>query len=378
MTSGLRALLITASLVIVVSGLKAGAPILVPTALSIFLTITLMPAVAWLQRRRVPTLLAILLVVLTTFAALGALLSITTQSLNQMRLAIPRYHAQFMALQESLRAALGQRGIEVPTTFDTNLISPARILDLASGAVVGLAGFMSSVILVLLITVFILLEANGLPAKIRSAFGVPDLDLGRFAKIADEVQKYLVVKTLISLATGILLGLWTWWIGIDFPIFWGLLAFILNYVPNVGSIISAIPPVLLGTVQFGFKGAILSAFGYLAVNMVLGNVIEPNVMGRRLGLSPVVVVLSLVFWGWVWGPIGMLLSVPLTMIVRIMLENTEEHRWIAVLLGTSPEPGKLPAAEPAVAPPPGAMAVEPPHAGVAAEVPALEKPEARK
>jgi predicted PurR-regulated permease PerM len=201
---------------------------------------------------------------------------------------------------------------------------------------VGLAGFMTSVTLVLILTIFILIEANGFPAKIRAALRLPDLDLGRFTKIADEVQRYLAMKTVISLATGLLAGVWVWVLGLDFPIFWGMIAFLLNYVPNVGSIIAAVPPILLALVQLGPKGAALTAAGYLVVNMVLGNMIEPNLMGRRLGLSPLVVMLSLVFWGWAWGAIGMLLSVPLTMIIRIMLENTEDQRWIAVLLGPTP------------------------------------------
>lgn len=349
-SSGLRALVVVASLVIVVAGLKVGAPVLVPTALSIFLAITLMPAVSWLRRRRVPTLAAILLVVLTTFAALGGIISIATQSINQMRLAFPRYQAQFLVLQESLRSTLQQRGLELPAGFDAGWISPARVMDFASGALVGLAGFMSSVALVLLITIFILIEANGFPAKIRTALRLPELDLGRFTKIADEVQRYLGMKTVISLATGALVGVWVWILGLDFPLFWGLLAFLLNYVPNVGSILAAVPAVLLALIQLGPKGAALAGAGYVVVNMVLGNVIEPNLMGRRLGLSPLVVMLSLVFWGWIWGAIGMLLSVPLTMIIRIMLENTEEQRWIAVLLGPTPVPPR--AAAPVAAPGP--------------------------
>lgn len=335
-SSGPRALLVAASLVIVVAGLKVGAPILVPASLSVFLAIILMPAVSWLKRRGLPTLLAILLVVLTTSTILAGLLSITTQSLNQMRLAFPRYQAQFVNLQDTVQAFLAERGLEVQLSLDTGLLSPARIMDLASGALVGLAGFMSGVALVLLITIFIILEAHGVPAKIRSALRMPDLDLGRFTKIAEEVQRYLAMKTLISLTTGLLVGLWVWILGLDFPIFWGLLAFLLNYVPNVGSIIAAIPPILLALVQLGPKGTALVGIGYIGVNMVLGNVIEPNLMGRQLGLSPLVVVLSLVFWGWLWGPIGMLLSVPLTMIIRIMLEHSEEHSWVAVLLGPTP------------------------------------------
>jgi predicted PurR-regulated permease PerM len=335
-SSGTRALVMLASLVIVVAGLKVAAPLLVPAALAIFLAITLMPAVSWLQRRRVPTLAAILLVVLTTFAALGGIISIATQSINQIRLAFPRYQTQLMAMLEKASGALRQRGLDFPVTFDTDWISPARVMDFASGALVGLAGFMTSVTLVLILTIFILIEANGFPAKIRAALRLPDLDLGRFTKIADEVQRYLAMKTVISLATGLLAGVWVWVLGLDFPIFWGMIAFLLNYVPNVGSIIAAVPPILLALVQLGPKGAALTAAGYLVVNMVLGNMIEPNLMGRRLGLSPLVVMLSLVFWGWAWGAIGMLLSVPLTMIIRIMLENTEDQRWIAVLLGPTP------------------------------------------
>jgi predicted PurR-regulated permease PerM len=364
--SGVRALVVAASLVVLVAGLKIGAPLLVPAALSIFLAITLMPAVSWMSRRGVPTLAAILLVVLTTFAALGGIISIATQSINQMRLAFPRYQGQFVALQASLRSMLLQRGIDLPLNFDASWISPARVMDLASGALVGLAGFMSSVALVLLITVFILIEANGFPAKIRTALGLPELDLSRFTKIADEVQRYLAMKTVISLATGALVGIWVWFLGLDFPLFWGLLAFLLNYVPNVGSILAAVPAVLLALVQLGPKGAALAGAGYLVINMVLGNVIEPNVMGRQLGLSPLVVMFSLVFWGWIWGAIGMLLSVPLTMIIRIMLEHSEEHRWIAVLLGPTPMGTRVPSIPASTPSPEGA---EP---AAVAETPELE------
>jgi predicted PurR-regulated permease PerM len=281
-----------------------------------------------------------------------------------MRLAFPRYQAQFLVLQESMMDQLRQRGLDLHLSLDNTWISPARAMDFASGALVGLAGFMSGVALVLLITIFILIEANGFPAKIRTALRLPNLDLSRFTKIADEIQQYLAMKTVISLATGALVGGWVWILGLDFPIFWGLLAFLLNYVPNVGSILAAIPPVLLALVQLGPKGAALAGAGYVVVNMVLGNLIEPNLMGRRLGLSPLVVMLSLVFWGWIWGAIGMLLSVPLTMIIRIMLENTEEHRWIAVLLGPTPT-----ATGPQLAAPRGAgLASAAPMAGAETEL----------
>jgi predicted PurR-regulated permease PerM len=122
-------------------------------------------------------------------------------------------------------------------------------------------------------------------------------------------------------------------VGVDFPVLWGVLAFFLNYVPNIGSIVAAIPPTLLALLGLGGGASFAILTGYVVINNVLGNIVEPRVMGQGLGLSPFAVLLSLVFWGWVLGPIGMLLSIPLTMAVKIAMESGDQTRWIAVLLG---------------------------------------------
>jgi len=187
-------------------------------------------------------------------------------------------------------------------------------------------------------------EATVFPDKFHYLTGDSSPDEDRLAKVVREIQTYLGIKTVISLATGVLLGSFAYVMGLDFPILLGLLAFLLNYVPTVGSIIAAIPAVLLSIILVGTVGhAVLVALGYVVVNMVFGNIIEPNLMGRRLGLSTLVVMLSLLFWGWAWGPLGALLSVPLTVILKIWLENTRDLRWVAILLDKS--------APPAVAPP---------------------------
>ena len=147
-----------------------------------------------------------------------------------------------------------------------------------------------------------------------------------------QVQRFLGLKTLTSLATGVLVGVWTAVVGLEFSVVWGLLAFLLNYIPNIGSIVAAIPAVLLGLVQGGVAYALLIAIGYVVINISIGNFIEPWLLGRTLGLSTLVVFLSLVFWGWMWGSVGMLLSVPLTMIAKILCENTDDLHWIAVML----------------------------------------------
>jgi len=198
------------------------------------------------------------------------------------------------------------------------------------------AGVLSNLFVALLTIVFILFEAAGFPAKLRAAFGDRQ-GSERFEKIRYEVQHYLGIKSLVSLTTGAAIAAALAILGVDYPLLWGMLAFLLNYIPTFGSILAGIPPVLLAIVQLGPGHAIAVALVFVTTNVVLGNFVEPHFLGRRLGLSTLVVFLSLVFWGWVWGPVGMLLSVPLTMILKIMLENTPDLAWIAVLLGRDPK-----------------------------------------
>ncbi|MAN96377.1 MAG: hypothetical protein CME08_05260, partial [Gemmatimonadetes bacterium] len=156
-------------------------------------------------------------------------------------------------------------------------------------------------------------------------------------KIVREVQAYLGIKTLVSLATGLSIGVLAWLLDLEFPVLLGLIGFVMNYIPTVGSLLAALPALFLSLVQFTSVGhLLLVGGGYGVINMVFGNLIEPNLMGKRLGLSTLVVILSLLFWAWVWGPVGALLAVPLTMIVKIMLENIEDLRWMAILLDKSP------------------------------------------
>jgi predicted PurR-regulated permease PerM len=153
-------------------------------------------------------------------------------------------------------------------------------------------------------------------------------------QIIQDIKQYISIKTSMSLLTGAIIAVWLKFLGVDYPLLWGLLAFFFNYVPNIGSIIAAVPAVLLAFIQIDPAHAAYAAAGYLVVNGVIGNLIEPRIMGRGLGLSTLVVFLSLMFWGWVLGPVGMLLSVPLTMIGKIALESSNETRPLAILLGS--------------------------------------------
>ena len=352
-TPGARFLLIGASFVIVVAGLREGASILLPFALALFLAVMSMPLMFWLQLRRVPAPLAIVLTMLVIGVVFGALIMLGTQAVADFQDQLPGYRARVRALYSSwvtgwVAGLSAQIGIQLDQYLTFELIDPGVLVDLFGTAAARVAGFLTNTFLVLLIMAFILGEAMVFPFKFRAIVGPPEgerrrvtkmvpNDRRRMTKIVREVQEYLGIKTLTSLTTGLLIGVLAWIAGLDFPILLGLIGFVMNYIPTVGSILAAIPALLLSVVQFGSLGNFtLVVVGYGAINMVFGNILEPNLMGRRLGLSTLVVILSLLFWAWVWGPVGALLAVPLTMVVKIMLENTEDLRWVAILLDKSP------------------------------------------
>ena len=348
-TPGARFLLMGASLVIVVAGLREGAIILLPFALALFLAVMSMPLMFWLQLRRVPAPLAIALTMLVIGALFGALIMLGTQAVADLQDQIPGYTTRIQALYDSWVAGLSAwSGIQLDQYRLLDLIDPGAAVATFATTAARVVAFLGNMFMVLLIMAFILGEAMVFPFKFRAIVGpregerrrvtktVRD-DRRRVTKIVREVQAYLGIKTVVSLATGLVIGVLAWLLGLDFPVLLGLIGFVLNYIPTVGSILAALPALFLSLVVVGtITNFVLVVVGYGAINLVFGNIIEPTLMGRRLGLSTLVVILSLLFWFWVWGPVGALLAVPLTMIVKIMLENTEDLRWVAILLDKSP------------------------------------------
>jgi AI-2 transport protein TqsA len=336
---GARLLFVLACLFIVVYGLRLASAILLPAALALFLAVLSLPVMLWLRKHRVPTSLATLGTVLFNVAVVGLIILVASQSVSAFQSRLGVYARELDALYASWVQAIEVRtGVSISQYVNTDLIDPGAVVDFARGAVGRAAQFLSTTFLVFLIMAFMLSEASVFPEKFRYITGNRDGG-DRLEKVVGEVQTYLGIKTVISLATGVVIGAWAAVMGLDFPVLLGLVAFVLNYVPTVGSIIAAIPALLLSAILVGTVGhALLVALGYVVVNTLFGNILEPSLMGRRLGLSTLVVVLSLVFWYWVWGPMGALLSVPLTVVVKIWLENTQDLRWVAVLLDNAPPP----------------------------------------
>ncbi len=333
-TSNSRALLTLASFVIVVAGMRAAEPILVPLLISGFLAILSATPVFWLRDKGIPAPLALFLVILGVLGLGFGFIVLIGTSLEDFSDALPRYQTRLTEEMGPLLQWIQGLGFQFNEELLLKSIDPGASMRLVGRMLSGLGGILTNSFLILLTIIFILLEASSFPKKVRAAFGDPKGTFSQFSKITDAVNNYLAIKTLVSLGTGVIVAIWVGFLGIDFPVIWGLLAFLLNFIPNLGSIIAAVPPVLLGYIQFGLGRALLVALGYGVLNVIFGNVVEPKLMGRKLGLSTLVVFLSLVFWGWVWGPIGMLLSVPMTMVVKIALESSPSTHWLSILLGS--------------------------------------------
>ena len=331
---GARFLFVLACLVVIVYGLQFAAPILLPSALALFLAVLSMPIMLWLVNHQVPSGIATLVTVLVNVAAIVLFILLASPSVAELQDNLDQYvfdlQERWGQLMEWMEVATG---FEISDYLTLGVIDPGAVVDIARGTIGRIAQFLSTTFLVFLVMAFMLSEARVFPNKFRYILGVHGGDEDRITKIATEIQSYLGIKTVVSLVTGLVLGIWAYALDLDFPVLLGMIAFLLNYIPTVGSIIAAIPAVLLSVIQYGALGhVVFVAGGYVAVNIIVGNIIEPRWMGRSLGLSTLVVILSLLFWGWAWGPLGALLSVPLTVGVKILLENTEDLRWAAILL----------------------------------------------
>lgn len=322
-----------AALVVVVAGVKAAEQVVVPFLLAAFLATIAATPVFWLSHRRVPVGAAIFLVMVALIALLLGVGAVVASSVDDFRAQLPFYSERVGGLVAGVAAAFHAVGIDLTGGSVLEGFDPSHAFSLAGNTLAGFGNALSNGFLILMTVIFILAEASSFPGKLRAVLKAPERDMPHFHLFAEKVNRYVAIKTVVSAGTGLVVAIGMWIIGVDFPILWGLLAFLLNYVPTIGSLIAAAPPVLLALLQLGPWHALAAAGVFGATNVAFGNVVEPRFMGRGLGLSTLVVFASLVFWGWMLGPVGMLLSVPLTMTAKIALEANPSTTWLALLLG---------------------------------------------
>ncbi len=335
------ALINLAAFFVLIAGMHAAASLFVLLLLSVFIAIICLPAMHFLIRHRLPTSLAVFAVT-AGLVCISVLLGLFTgASIADFLRNLPEYQQRLQGQMHSLLQWLNHHGLEISGQSMLQQLDPSIVMGLAGKMLAGFGNALANTLLIVLAVIFLLFEAVALPHK-WALMGHHAPRAERLNQFVESVNRYLVIKTWISLATGLLVWIALNVIGVDYALLWGVLAFLFNYVPSIGSIIAAIPAVLLALVQLGPTSALWVAMVYLAINIVLGSVVEPRYMGRGVGLSTLVVFLSLVVWGWVLGPVGMLLSVPLTMIVKLALEANPETAWIAILIGPDIKPGAYP------------------------------------
>ena len=327
-------LLALASLVVVLAGMKAAAEIINPLLLALFTTALSAPIYFALLSRRVPEPIALVLVI-SGIVALGFTVTVMIgTSVDGFSQNIPHYQDRLKQVNGALFEWLQAQGVSVDIERARSLLDLGAVMGFVSNGLNRLLATLTNAFFILLLVIFCLLELNQLSGKIHAVATDGDDTMQRVEHISKSISRYFGIKLLVSFATALPITLVLWWMGLDYPMLWGLLALLLNFIPNIGSMIAAIPAVIMTLIQFGFGSAAWVAVLYIGINSVMGNLIEPRLMGRTLGLSPLVVFVSLVLWGWLLGPVGMFLSVPLTMVLKIALESHPETQRAALWLGS--------------------------------------------
>ncbi|MCU0724184.1 MAG: AI-2E family transporter [Planctomycetes bacterium] len=343
--SGVRFLVGAASFVIVVAGLQAARPIVIPILIAVFLAFVCVYPMRRLMRLGLPSWLAMPLVFIGLLAVLAGTSLLVGNSVASFTASSGYWNERIVDLVDRALSTSRSLGLRISREKLAGLLETDRILTFVSDTVAAVLSALSSFIVILVISIFLVLEAHGLPAKLRKIHGDGDALTG-YVAVSDRIHGYLYLKAVTSLFTGALAaGLFAIF-GVSFAVVLGLITFLFNFIPTIGSVIAGIPAVLLCLVEHGPGRALLLLAIYVGMNMLIGNVLEPRLMGRRLGLSPAVVLLSLIFWNWVLGPVGMLLSPPLTMMVKILMEQSADLRGAAILLGTPDEDPPAPDAPP--------------------------------
>lgn len=343
-------LLVTvACAVILIGGMKLAQSFFIPILLAAFIATISFPITGWLRKNRIPRSIAVLLTVLIDFAFLIGIILICISLLGDLetKWQDTYYPALTQRIDEASEATVGllekfdvkdarmkveAYGLSNIQEQFTGKESMVKLLDLGTDVAWKALSFLGTTFMVLVLTIFMLSEARMFGRRADAILDARGPNFQRILSATSDIQRYLAIKTLVSLATGILAGFLCWSARLDFFLLWGILAFALNFIPVLGSIIAGVPPLILALLVHGGPSAMAIAIGFISINVFLGNFLEPMLMGRRFGLSTLVVIVSVLFWGYVWGPVGMLLGVPLTMVLKVMLDNSDEFRWLSVAI----------------------------------------------
>ena len=332
-------------LAVVLAGflLKTMSSVVIPVVLSFMLSLVLLPIIKKVNLKTgIPWVISSLILVILFFFAILGLTSLLLGSLTSIIAEYPKYETRFMSIYQLIAQSLDLE-IDNSKSLFQNLWTSLKVREYTQKTAValssGVISFSKTLFLISIMSAFILIEMRLTKRKIHYAFKNKREKVSRIShQIVNQTVRYISIKFFVSLATGIISFLTTWLLGLDFPIVWGFLAFIMNFIPIFGSVISVGTTTLFSIIQFypSWGKTVFILIFLTAVNMILGNIVEPRIEGKNLGISPVAILISLSIWGYIWGFIGMLFAVPLTVIIKIVCENIDYLRAFGIILGNDP------------------------------------------
>ncbi|MCF6206125.1 MAG: AI-2E family transporter [Sulfurovum sp.] len=323
-------LLVMAAVVIILAGVKTASVIVVPFLLALFLAIILSPLFLWFKSKKIPEWLALVLIIMMLFGLVGLLVMLVGTSVQDFSHNVPLYEEKLRNDFRAFLTTLESMGLEIPKEDILSIFATDSVMEYIAKTLKSLGSLLTNSFMIILTVLFMLMEISQFARKIENSNSD---GLHSLIEVSRNVKQFILLKSLTSAATGLVVTLALLWLKIDYAVLWGVVAFLLNFIPNIGSILAAVPAVLIALVQYDLGTALMVTGVYLVVNIVIGSILEPRIMGQGLGISPLVVFLSLIFWGWLLGPVGMLLSVPLTIMVKIVLDTKDDTKWLASLLG---------------------------------------------
>jgi predicted PurR-regulated permease PerM len=319
---------------IVIAGLRYAAPVINPVLMAVFMSIIIFQPIDFLIKKKVNRTLSILTVLVSLIGVLFGLSIVISQSMKKFTTNLPQYKAKMSGITTEVIDWANQMGMNISADDVLTKVGGGDVFGYATNFLTGLGGVMSQIVLLILVIVFIIGESTSFSIKLEAILKKPDQSMINLGLIAKNVRNYLGMKTITGSAAGIMVAVMLLILGVPYVPIWALLVFIFRFIPNIGSAIAAIPIMLFVLVTDGISGFLYAAMGYSAINFIVGQIIEPKFLAKGLDLSTLVVFLSLVFWGWIFGDIGMLLSVPITMAIKISLGSRKDTEWIAILLGS--------------------------------------------
>jgi predicted PurR-regulated permease PerM len=333
----LRVLLAIALVGLALAFLRASADMLNALLLAWIIVLIASPLLHWLLSKRVPKILSFALTLIAILAVFIAFVLLIVIALNRLVEAIPTYASAYEDLVSSAQATLAGLGIDTnDVQAFIEFLNPTRLVEFAAGFLSGLVGTVSGVILVALLVIFLMLDAINAPAKLAREIKSGNKYLQRFFTTSHSLREYVYITTIVGLVTGVVDTIWFIILGVDFPVLWGILAFLMSYIPTLGFWLAAIPPTILALLESGPATATLVFLGIVVINGFAENVVKPKYMGTGLNLSAFMIVFSVIFWAGILGPLGAILGVPMTVMLKeLVLEADEQNRWIARLMSSS-------------------------------------------